>query len=147
MNRISLCLFMAIKFVYFVLCHLGWGRVWTWVYYPPMTYTILSGRWVGNTGCPAKSSTQGGHPILHVLMCPDNTAEFCRCVCVMLHLDVSMLVVCYCTGTSLHSVLAVGVFVRPKLTPVTSTNPPWRSTETFASEAESSFLIGDLIRD
>jgi hypothetical protein len=23
MNRISLCLFMAIKFVYFVLCHFG----------------------------------------------------------------------------------------------------------------------------
>jgi hypothetical protein len=29
---------------------------------PPMTFTILSGRWVGNTGCPAKSSTKGGHP-------------------------------------------------------------------------------------
>jgi hypothetical protein len=62
MNRISLCLFMDIKFVYFVLCHLGWGRVWTWVYDPPMTFTIISGRWVGNTGCPAKLSTKGGHP-------------------------------------------------------------------------------------
>jgi hypothetical protein len=62
MNRISLCLFMAIKFVYFVLCHLGWGRVWTWVYDPPVTFTILSGRWVGDTGCPAKSSAKGGHP-------------------------------------------------------------------------------------
>jgi hypothetical protein len=62
MNRISLCLFMAINFVYF-LCHLGWGRVWTWVYDPPMIFTILSGRWVDNTGCPAKSSTKGGHPI------------------------------------------------------------------------------------
>jgi hypothetical protein len=61
MNRISLCLFMAIKFVYFVLCHLGWGRVWTWVYDLPMTFMILLGRWVGNTGCPAKSSTKGGH--------------------------------------------------------------------------------------
>jgi hypothetical protein len=62
MNRISLCLFMAIRFVYLVLCHLGWGRVWTWVYDPPMTFMILSGRRVGNTGCPAKSSTKGGHP-------------------------------------------------------------------------------------
>jgi hypothetical protein len=59
MNRISLCLFKAIKFLYFVLCLLGWGRVWTWVYDPPMTFTILSGRWVGDTGCPAKSSTKG----------------------------------------------------------------------------------------
>jgi hypothetical protein len=33
--------------------------VWTWVHDPPMTFTILSGRWVGNTGCPAKSSTKG----------------------------------------------------------------------------------------
>jgi hypothetical protein len=33
-----------------------------WVYDPPMTFTILSGRWVGNTGCPAQSSTKGGHP-------------------------------------------------------------------------------------
>jgi hypothetical protein len=32
------------------------------VYDPPMTFTILSGRWVGNTGCPAKSSSKGGHP-------------------------------------------------------------------------------------
>jgi hypothetical protein len=32
-----------------------------WVYDPPMTFTILSGRWVGNTGCPAKSSTKCGH--------------------------------------------------------------------------------------
>jgi hypothetical protein len=32
------------------------------VYDPPMTFTILSDRWVGNTGCPAKSSTKGGHP-------------------------------------------------------------------------------------
>jgi hypothetical protein len=47
------------KFVYFVLRHLGWGRVWTWVYDPPMTFTILSGRWVGDTGCTAKSSTEG----------------------------------------------------------------------------------------
>jgi hypothetical protein len=62
MNRISLCLFMAIKFVYFVLCHFGRGRVWRWVCDPPMTFTILSGRWVGNTGCPVKSSTKGGHP-------------------------------------------------------------------------------------
>jgi hypothetical protein len=37
-----------------------------WVYDPPMTFTILSGRWVGNTGCPAKSSTEGGHPICKV---------------------------------------------------------------------------------
>jgi hypothetical protein len=64
MNRISLCLFIAIKFLYFVLCYLGWGRVWTWVYDSPMTFTILSGTWVGNTGCPAKSSTKSGHPIL-----------------------------------------------------------------------------------
>jgi hypothetical protein len=27
MNRVSLCLFMAIKFIYFVLRHLGRGRV------------------------------------------------------------------------------------------------------------------------
>jgi hypothetical protein len=32
------------------------------VYDPPMICTILSGRWVGNTVCPAKSSTKGGHP-------------------------------------------------------------------------------------
>jgi hypothetical protein len=32
------------------------------VYVLPMTFTILSGRWVGNTGCPAKSSMKGGHP-------------------------------------------------------------------------------------
>jgi hypothetical protein len=32
------------------------------VYDPPMTFTILSGRWVGNTGCPTKSSMKGGHP-------------------------------------------------------------------------------------
>jgi hypothetical protein len=32
------------------------------VYDPPMTFTILSGRWVANTGCPAKSSMKGGHP-------------------------------------------------------------------------------------
>jgi hypothetical protein len=62
MNRISLCLFMAIKFVYFVLCHLGRGRVGMLVYDPPMTFKILAGRWVGNTGCPAKSLTKGGHP-------------------------------------------------------------------------------------
>jgi hypothetical protein len=35
------------------------------VYDPPMTFTILSGRWVGNTGCLAKSSTKGGHPKGH----------------------------------------------------------------------------------
>jgi hypothetical protein len=35
------------------------------VYDPPMTFTILRGSWVGNTGCPAKSSTKGGHPSLH----------------------------------------------------------------------------------
>jgi hypothetical protein len=29
------------------------------VYDPPVTFKILSGRWVGNTGCPAKSSTKG----------------------------------------------------------------------------------------
>jgi hypothetical protein len=29
----------------------------------PMTFTILSSRWVGDTGCPTKSSTKGGHPI------------------------------------------------------------------------------------
>jgi hypothetical protein len=28
-------------------------------YYSPMTFMILSVRWVGNTGCPAKSSTKG----------------------------------------------------------------------------------------
>jgi hypothetical protein len=61
MNRISLCLFIATKFVYFVLCHLGWGKVWMWVYDLPMTFTVLSGRLLGNTGCPAKSSTKGGH--------------------------------------------------------------------------------------
>jgi hypothetical protein len=33
------------------------------VYDPPMTFTILSGRWVGNAGCPAKSCSKGGHPI------------------------------------------------------------------------------------
>jgi hypothetical protein len=33
------------------------------VHDPPMTFTILSGRWVCNTGCPAKSSTKGGHPM------------------------------------------------------------------------------------
>jgi hypothetical protein len=32
------------------------------VYDPPMTFTILSGRLVDNTGCPPKSSTKGGHP-------------------------------------------------------------------------------------
>jgi hypothetical protein len=32
------------------------------VYDPPVTFTILLGRWVGNTGCPAKSLTKGGHP-------------------------------------------------------------------------------------
>jgi hypothetical protein len=36
------------------------------VYDLPMTFTILSGRWVGNTGCPAKSSTKGGHPVVPV---------------------------------------------------------------------------------
>jgi hypothetical protein len=30
-----------------------------WVYDPPMTFAILSGRWVGDTGCPTKSSTKG----------------------------------------------------------------------------------------
>jgi hypothetical protein len=64
-NSISLYLFMAIKLVYFVSCHLGGGRVWMWVYDLPMTFTILSGRWVGNTGCPAKLSTKGGHPTAH----------------------------------------------------------------------------------
>jgi hypothetical protein len=34
-----------------------------WVYDPPVTFTILLGRWVGNTGCPEKSSTKGGHPM------------------------------------------------------------------------------------
>jgi hypothetical protein len=38
------------------------------VYDPPMTLTILSGRWVGNTGCPAKSSTKGGHPSLYLII-------------------------------------------------------------------------------
>jgi hypothetical protein len=33
-----------------------------WVYDSLMTFTILWGRLVGNTGCPAKSSTKGGHP-------------------------------------------------------------------------------------
>jgi hypothetical protein len=66
MNRISLCLFMAIKFVYFVLCCLGLERVWTWVYDSPMTFTILLGRWVGNNGCPAKSLTKGGHAMCNV---------------------------------------------------------------------------------
>jgi hypothetical protein len=28
----------------------------------PVKFTVLSGRWVGNTGCPAKSPTKGGHP-------------------------------------------------------------------------------------
>jgi hypothetical protein len=28
------------------------------MYDPPMTFTILSGRWVGNTGCPTKLSTK-----------------------------------------------------------------------------------------
>jgi hypothetical protein len=32
------------------------------VYDPPMTFTILSGRWVGNTGCPANSTTKVGRP-------------------------------------------------------------------------------------
>jgi hypothetical protein len=32
------------------------------VYDPQMTFTILSGRWVGHTGCPVKSSTKSGHP-------------------------------------------------------------------------------------
>jgi hypothetical protein len=32
------------------------------VYDLPMTFMIPSGRWVGLTGCPAKSSTKGGHP-------------------------------------------------------------------------------------
>jgi hypothetical protein len=41
--------------------------VWTWVYDPPMTFTILSGRWVGNTGYPAKSSAKGGHPNANTL--------------------------------------------------------------------------------
>jgi hypothetical protein len=34
------------------------------VYDPPMTFTIILDRWVDNTGCPTKSSTKGGHPIL-----------------------------------------------------------------------------------
>jgi hypothetical protein len=34
---------------------------------PPMTFIILLGRWVGNTGCPTKSSTKGGHPMLTCL--------------------------------------------------------------------------------
>jgi hypothetical protein len=38
------------------------------VYDPPMTFTILSGRWVGNIGCPAKSSTKDGHPKLMLLL-------------------------------------------------------------------------------
>jgi hypothetical protein len=75
MKRISLCLFIAIKFVYFVLCHLGWGRAWTWVYDPPMTSTILSGRWVGDTGCPTKSSTKGGHPIAEELRTLEQTTK------------------------------------------------------------------------
>jgi hypothetical protein len=33
-----------------------------WVYDSPMTFMILSDRWVSNTGCPAKSSMKGGHP-------------------------------------------------------------------------------------
>jgi hypothetical protein len=37
------------------------------VYDPTMTFTILSGRWVGNTGCPAKSLTKGGHPIENLI--------------------------------------------------------------------------------
>jgi hypothetical protein len=32
------------------------------VYDRPMTFTILSGRWGGNTRCPAKSFTKGGYP-------------------------------------------------------------------------------------
>jgi hypothetical protein len=32
-----------------------------WVYDPPMTFKILSVRWIGNTGCPAKSSAKGSH--------------------------------------------------------------------------------------
>jgi hypothetical protein len=48
------------------------------VYDPSVTFTILSGRWVGNTGCPAKSSTKGGQPrkriwqetVLHVTHLP-----------------------------------------------------------------------------
>jgi hypothetical protein len=38
-----------------------------WVYDPPMTSTIPLGRWVGNTGCPAKSSTKCGHPSRELL--------------------------------------------------------------------------------
>jgi hypothetical protein len=91
MNRISLCLFMAIKFVYFVLCHLGWGRVWTWVYDPPMTFTILSGRWVGYTGCPAKSSTKGGHPRVWasslVRMKSEGFWRWCVIICKIVFLD------------------------------------------------------------
>jgi hypothetical protein len=61
MNRMSLCLFMATKFVF---CFMPFRvREGMDVGVPPMTFTILSGRWVGNTGCPAKSSTKGGHPI------------------------------------------------------------------------------------
>jgi hypothetical protein len=32
------------------------------VYDPPMTFTILSGRWVSNTGYPSKLSMKDGHP-------------------------------------------------------------------------------------
>jgi hypothetical protein len=39
------------------------------VYDPPVTFTILSSRWVGNTGCPAKSSTKVGHPGLGAQKC------------------------------------------------------------------------------
>jgi hypothetical protein len=37
------------------------------VHDPPMTFTILSGRWDGNTGCPAKSPTKGGNPNLDII--------------------------------------------------------------------------------
>jgi hypothetical protein len=45
------------------------------VYDPPMTFKILSGRWVGNTGCPAKSLTKGGHPRYHVTRSVEVTEE------------------------------------------------------------------------
>jgi hypothetical protein len=58
MNRISLCLFMAIKFVYFFMPFRVREGMDVGVR-SSNAFTILSGRWVGNTGCPAKSSTKG----------------------------------------------------------------------------------------
>jgi hypothetical protein len=50
------------------------------VYDPPVTFTILSDRWVGNTGCPAELSTKGGHPDVYTerIQSVDGGPHACR---------------------------------------------------------------------